>query len=109
MSKKVSSIEALDYTEQPFLLSVDELVQYLETNQDAGLSNAQVQLYRQKYGENKLKGEGAVKWYSLLIKQISNAMVLVSSLYAHSSLHSLMFPTGPCPCHGSILWRDGLH
>ena len=57
-----------------------ELRGYLETNQDAGLSNAQVQQYRQKYGENKLKGEGAVKWYSLLIKQISNAMVLVSSL-----------------------------
>lgn len=91
MGKKVPSIEALNYTRQPFLLSVDELVQYLETNQDAGLSNVQVQQYRQKYGENKLKGEGAVKWYSLLIKQISNAMVLVSSLYAHSSLYSLMF------------------
>jgi P-type Na+/K+ transporter len=91
MGKKIPSIEALNYTRQPFLLSVDELVQYLETNQDAGLSNVQVQQYQQKYGENKLKGEGAVKWYSLLIKQISNAMVLVSSLYAHSPLYSLMF------------------
>ena len=85
MDKKIPSIEALNYPEQPFLLSVDELVHYLQTNQDAGLSNARVQQYREKYGENKLKGEGAVKWYSLLIKQISNAMVLVSSLYAHRS------------------------
>jgi P-type Na+/K+ transporter len=109
MGKKIPSIEAVNYTEQPFLLSVDELVQHLETNQDVGFSNAQVQQYRLKYGENKLKGEGAVKWYSLLVKQISNAMVLVSSFSAHSSLHSLMFPAGPCPCHGSILRRDGLH
>ena len=108
MGRKKSSTEAQNYIQQPFLLSVDEVVQYLETNQDAGLSNAQVQQYRQKYGENKLEGEGAVKWYSLLIKQISNAMVLVSSLYAHSSRHSLKSPAGPCPCHGSILWCDGL-
>ena len=109
MGKKISSIEAQNYTEQPFLLPVNEVVQYLETNQDAGLSSARVQQYQQKYGENKLEGEGAVKWYSLLVKQVSNAMVLVSSLYAHGSLHSLMFPVGPRPCHGPILRRDGLH
>ena len=85
MGKKISSIEAQNYTKQPFLLSVDEVVQYLETNQDAGLSSARVQQNRQKYGENKLEGEGAVKWYSLLAKQVSNAMVLVSPLYAHNS------------------------
>src|SRR3954447_23512668 len=100
MGKKTSSIEAQNYTKQPFLLSVDEVVQYLETNEDTGLSSAQVQQYRQRYGENKLGGEGAVKWYSLLIKQISNAMILVSSLCAHRSLHTLTFPTGPCPCYG---------
>jgi Na+-exporting ATPase len=92
MGKKIASTQALNYAKQPFLLSVGELVQYLETNQDAGLSTAQVQHYQQKYGENKLKGEGAIKWYSLLIKQISNAMILVSSLYAQNSVHNLTLP-----------------
>ena len=32
---------------------------------------------QRKYGPNKLEGEGRVRWYSVLLKQISNAMILV--------------------------------
>ena len=79
MGNKRSSVEAQNYTKQPFLLSVEEVLQHLQVQKDAGLSSAQVQQYRQKYGENRLEGEGGVKWYSLLLKQVSNAMILVST------------------------------
>ncbi len=82
MGKNASSIEAQNYTKQPFLLPVEEVLQHRNVQKDAGLSSAQVQQYGQKYGQNKLEGEGGVKWYSLLLKQISNAMILVAYLLA---------------------------
>ncbi|KAK5271955.1 potassium/sodium eff [Exophiala xenobiotica] len=66
-----------NFTKQPFLLSVDEIASHLETNIDSGLSSAQIQQYQEKYGPNKLEGDGGVSWYSILGKQISNAMILV--------------------------------
>ena len=67
-----------NYTKQPFLLSVDEITGELETSLDQGLTNAQVQAYQEKYGPNRLEGDGGISWYSILGKQISNAMILVS-------------------------------
>jgi magnesium-transporting ATPase (P-type) len=66
-----------NFTKQPFLLSVDEIVQHLQTTQDHGLSNSQAQQYQEKYGPNRLEGDGGVSWYAILGKQISNAMILV--------------------------------
>ncbi|KAK5058699.1 hypothetical protein LTR84_010963 [Exophiala bonariae] len=66
-----------NYTKQPFLLSVDETVNEAQTNLDSGLKSAQVQEKQQKYGPNSLQGDGGVSWYSILGKQISNAMILV--------------------------------
>ncbi|KAK7544732.1 potassium/sodium efflux P-type ATPase [Phyllosticta citribraziliensis] len=65
------------YEKHPFQLSVDHLSSQLGTNIDSGLSSSQTSQLRQKYGENKLSGEGGVKWYTILLKQISNAMLLV--------------------------------
>ncbi|KAI1627518.1 Na+-exporting ATPase [Exophiala viscosa] len=65
------------YTQEPFLLSRDELVAQLGTNTDIGLSSNQVQQNQEKYGTNKLEGDGGVSWYAILGKQISNAMILV--------------------------------
>jgi P-type Na+/K+ transporter len=81
MGKESSRFDAQKYTKQPFLLSIDEILHHLDTNQDVGLSSTQVQQYQQKYGQNEIEGEGGVKWYSLLIKQVSNAMILVSPLH----------------------------
>ncbi|RMZ91475.1 hypothetical protein DV736_g1294, partial [Chaetothyriales sp. CBS 134916] len=66
-----------NYPRQPFLLSVDEIVSHLHTHLVSGLSSSQVKEYQEKYGENKLSGDGGVSWYSILGKQISNAMILV--------------------------------
>ena len=66
-----------DFTKHPFLLSVNEVVSHLNTTKESGLSKSQAQQYVQKYGENKLEGEAETRWYSILLKQISNAMILV--------------------------------
>ena len=65
------------YPRHPFLLPLDEIVEQLGTNLDTGLSRLKAQQSQHDYGPNKLKGEGAIKWYSILVKQISNAMILV--------------------------------
>lgn len=78
MGREFTAVVVPDYNKQPFLLSIDEVLQHLRVQKDAGLSSAQVQEYRDKYGSNKLHGGDAVRWYSLLLKQISNAMILVS-------------------------------
>ena len=66
-----------EYSQHPFLLSPQDLYQQFGINKDTGLSNRQATEAQQKYGPNKLDGEGGVKWYSVLLKQISNAMILV--------------------------------
>ena len=66
-----------EYQRHPFLLGLDEVYQQLGTNKDTGLSAPQAKEAQTKYGPNKLEGEGGVKWYSILGKQISNAMILV--------------------------------
>lgn len=76
-----------NYTKQPFLLSVDEIIREIETNLDSGLTNSQVQQYQEKYGPNRLEGDGGVSWYSILGKQISNAMILVSLVSFHGGIH----------------------
>ena len=76
-----SNVADQNYSKQPFLLSVDEILSHLETKKESGLNSSQVQQNRQKYGDNKLDGEGEVSWYSILLKQVSNAMVLVSQLH----------------------------
>lgn len=66
------------YEHHPFQLSVEQLAAHFGgLNVEHGLLPAQVSDFRAKYGQNKLEGEGGVKWYSVLFKQISNAMILV--------------------------------
>ena len=65
------------YPRHPFLLPLNEIVEQLGTNVDTGLSRLKAQQSQHDYGPNKLKGEGGIQWYSILVKQISNAMILV--------------------------------
>lgn len=66
-----------EYSRHPFLLSVDSILDHLTSNRETGLSLVKAQEGQRNYGPNKLKGEGKVQWYSVLLKQISNAMILV--------------------------------
>ncbi|KAL1969556.1 hypothetical protein VTN77DRAFT_8994 [Rasamsonia byssochlamydoides] len=65
------------YPKHPFLMAVEEIAAHLQTNIETGLTDVQVQELQQMFGGNKLEGEGGVKWYSVLVKQVSNAMILV--------------------------------
>jgi len=81
-SEKPSTKQKFD--QHPFLLSVDQVVRHLQTSLEVGLSCAQAQNVLRKHGPNKLDGEGSVRWYSVLLKQVSNAMILVRT-------HNLFF------------------
>ncbi|KAI9669474.1 MAG: Na+ ATPase [Caeruleum heppii] len=67
-------------SKHPFLLSVEQLKQELTTDLDTGLSSVDAQTLQKQHGANRLNDEGGVKWYRLLLKQISNAMILVLTL-----------------------------
>ena len=66
-----------EYSAHPFLLSLDELTKNLDTDIHSGLSATSASSLSSRYGPNRLEGEEGVKWYSILGKQISNAMILV--------------------------------
>lgn len=69
-----------EYSRHPFSLSLDELHHLFgNTNAETGLTRLRAREAQEKYGPNKLEGEGVVQWYSVLLKQISNAMILVCS------------------------------
>ncbi|KAL8338245.1 hypothetical protein RB601_006500 [Gaeumannomyces tritici] len=66
-----------NYEKHPFLLGVDEVANSLGTNVDSGLTTAQVQKLQQEFPPNELDAGGAIPWYSIFLKQLFNAMVLV--------------------------------
>ena len=72
------------YSRHPFLLPFEDIQEQLGTNTETGLSVFKVQESQRKHGPNKLEGEGGVQWYSILLKQISNAMILVCYLISSS-------------------------
>lgn len=78
MPSKKGGAAKQEYEQHPFLLGVDDVVSLFGTNIDTGLNDVKVQEIREKYGSNRLSSEGGAKWYTLLGKQISNAMILVS-------------------------------
>jgi Na+-exporting ATPase len=62
----------------PFLLPIEEVAQQLGTNIESGLSAVKVQELQRNHPPNELEGGGGVPWYKILLKQCSNAMILVS-------------------------------
>ncbi|KAL8825634.1 MAG: hypothetical protein Q9170_007715, partial [Blastenia crenularia] len=66
-----------EYPKHPFTLPSEDVLNHLQTNDQTGLDLLKAQEAQRKYGPNKLEGEGGVQWYNVLLKQISNAMILV--------------------------------
>ncbi|GAA5955283.1 hypothetical protein JCM8115_001902 [Rhodotorula mucilaginosa] len=60
-----------------FLLSPSETANRLSTSLEDGLSDGEAASRLQRNGPNELTGGGGVKWWSILVGQICNAMVLV--------------------------------
>ncbi|KPM38274.1 Calcium-transporting ATPase 3 [Neonectria ditissima] len=66
-----------DFPKHPFLLTVEETAQALGTDIDKGLTSHQVAQLQEKYPKNELDVGGTVPWYSIMTKQILNAMIIV--------------------------------
>lgn len=73
-----TATQANFYPKHPFLTPAEEVRACLDTNIETGLSKAKAAEYRTKFGDNKLSGDSGVKWYTVLGKQLANAMILVS-------------------------------
>jgi P-type Na+/K+ transporter len=72
---------AAEFERHPYLLSVEDVAKTLGTDLDRGLSSAQVAELQQTYPQNILDVGGAIPWYKIFIKQLLNAMILVSTLW----------------------------
>ncbi|KAB8290175.1 hypothetical protein EYC80_011044 [Monilinia laxa] len=75
----MSSQEKPSYTTTPhaFLLTPQDAASQLSTNLETGLTARQVQSIQASHPPNELNTGGSISWYKILIKQISNAMILV--------------------------------
>lgn len=65
-------------TPHPFLLHVKDVAQQLGTHLETGLSKRQVVDLQKDHPANELENGEGIAWYKILIKQMSNAMILVS-------------------------------
>ncbi len=79
---------SIDFPKHPFLLSVSETADALGTDIEEGLLSAKVTELQQQFPKNELEEGGRISWYTLLAKQIFNAMILVSGPSPGSSLFS---------------------
>ncbi|KAH6994249.1 hypothetical protein EDB82DRAFT_188753 [Fusarium venenatum] len=68
---------AAEYPKHPFLLTVEETAEALGTSIDKGLTSQQVAEAQEKYPKNELDVGGTIPWYSILTKQLLNAMIIV--------------------------------
>ncbi|RBQ92073.1 hypothetical protein VDGD_09301 [Verticillium dahliae] len=66
-----------DYPKHPFLLTAEEAARALGTDLNKGLTSQQVAEAQQKYPKNEFEVAKAIPWYTILSKQLFNAMVLV--------------------------------
>ena len=98
-------IMAAETRKHPFLLQVDEVVEDLKTNLDKGLTSSQVTQLQQKYPPNELDIGSGIAWYTIFIRQLCNAMILVRlSLIPFTmspSLGSLRFLVNTIQCRFS--------
>jgi len=69
----------LQLSNPPHLLSADEVALQLQTDPDNGLSDEAAKSRLTQFGLNELLGGGGVSAGRILMKQIFNAMVLVST------------------------------
>lgn len=85
---------AAEFPRHPFLLSVREVEQAVGTDVDKGLTSSRAAELQQQYPPNELDVGGGIAWYTIFIRQLCNAMILVRSPLPFS--HSL-------PSHSSSL------
>ena len=82
MGAKESSKKKQGTEPHPYLLPIEEVCQQLGTNIESGLSSKRAAELQKEFPPNELEGGGSVEWYKIFIKQISNAMILVSPQFS---------------------------
>jgi Na+-exporting ATPase len=68
---------AAEFPKHPFLLSVREVEQAVGTDVDKGLTSSRAAELQQQYPPNELDVGGSIAWYTIFIRQLCNAMILV--------------------------------
>ena len=84
-------------------LSPEATLKELSTNADEGLSSQDVQRRLEEHGPNELEGGESVSFAKIVIRQIANAMMLLSFLLCPSVLlvyANALVIKGPYYCHG---------
>ncbi|KAI1840606.1 hypothetical protein JX266_013210 [Neoarthrinium moseri] len=66
-----------EFDRHPYLLTVQDVAKNLGTDLDRGLTGAQVAQLQEKYPPNELDIGGAIPWYTIFLRQLFNAMILV--------------------------------
>lgn len=61
----------------PFLLPIEDVAKQLDVSIETGLTARKVAELQKICPPNELVGGGGIAWYKILLKQISNAMILV--------------------------------
>lgn len=78
-SQSANDATSQSYLSQPaHSLSFDAVIRELGTNSDDGLPSAEVKQRLEKYGQNILEGDEGVSIAKIFIRQVANAMMLVS-------------------------------
>lgn len=67
-----------EFDQHPFLLASADVAAALHTDTENGLTSAQVAELSQRYPPNELEVEGAISWHTIFVKQLFNAMIIVS-------------------------------
>ena len=68
---------AAEFPRHPFLLSVREVEQAAGTDVDKGLTTSRAAELQQQFPPNELDVGGSIAWYTIFIRQLCNAMILV--------------------------------
>jgi Na+-exporting ATPase len=78
-SQSSNDATSQSYLSQPaHSLSFEAVIRELGTNSDDGLTAAEVKQRLEKYGQNILEGDKGVSIAKIFIRQVANAMMLVS-------------------------------
>ncbi len=65
------------FSRHPFLLSADEVASQLGTNLEKGLTELEADSRSRQFPRNELDIGGAIPWYTIFIRQLFNAMIIV--------------------------------
>lgn len=78
-SQSSNDATSQSYLSQPaHSLSFEAVIRELGTNSDDGLTSGEVKQRLEKYGQNILEGDEGVSIAKIFIRQVANAMMLVS-------------------------------